>query len=79
MGDSFGYFSEQIILHVLLAHEVYVFAGAVVIDMVEAMRVCEPSFGHSEAFGFVIHVLHKLLIVVIYAIRVLGKIDTSNF
>ena len=78
MGGCFGNFSEGFLLHGFRAHGVDIFAGAIVVDMIESVRVGEASFGHAEHFGAIVHVVHELLGVEFNAFVVLGEIDASN-
>jgi hypothetical protein len=65
--------------HGFFAHQIDIFAAAVVVDMVEAVRVGEPCFVHSESFGFVVHKIDELKVVEADALVVFGEIDASNF
>ena len=78
MRGSFGYFSEGFLLHGFRAHGVDIFAGAIVIDMIEPVRVCEAGFVHAEHFGAIVHVVDELLGVEFDAFVVLSEIDASN-
>ena len=47
VGRGFNYFSEDAVLHGFPAHDVDVLTAAVVIDVVEAVRIGKPGFVHS--------------------------------
>ena len=79
MGDGSHNFSKKLALHGFSAHEVDVFAAAVVVDVVESVRVGEACFVHFEQFGFVVHVADEFEVVEAYTFVILGKINTSNF
>lgn len=72
-------FSEKLALHSLPAHEIYIFATTIVVDVIEAMRVSKASFVHFKYFSFVVHVVDKFKVIETYTLVILGKVNTSNF
>ena len=71
MCDCFDYFSDDSMGHGFLAHEVDIFAAAIVIDVVKPVRVGESCFVHSKSFCFDVHVVHKFDVIKAYALVVL--------
>ena len=78
MGGSLDDLSEDLAAHGLVAHGVDVLAAAVVVEVVEAMRIGEASPEHSECLSPRIHVVDELLCVKFDAFKVLSKVDASN-
>ena len=79
MADCFDYFSESGVVHGFLAHDGDVFAGAVVVDVVEAVRVGEAGLEHAEVFGLIVHVADELDVVETDTFVVFSKVNTSYF
>jgi len=79
MGGCLYNFSKEWKSHRFLTHKINIFTAAIVIDVVQAMRIGEARFVHPQIFSFVVHVVHKLDIVKSHTFVVLGKVDTSNF
>ena len=72
VSDSSDYFAEERLgCHGFPAHQVDIFAGAVVVDVVQSVRVGEPCLVHAEGLGFVVHEGDELKVVEADALEVL--------
>lgn len=69
---------EDLVPHGISAHEIDVLAAAIVIDMVESMRVGESGLEHVEGSALVVHEVDELLCVEFNTLVVLSEVDTSN-
>lgn len=78
MADSPDNFPEDLVLHCFSAHQINILTAAIIVDMIEAMWVCESAFEHIKGPTFVVHEVNELLCVEFNAFVVLSEVDTSN-
>ena len=79
MGDSFDDFTDGPVVHGFLAHEIYIFTAAIVVEVVKSVGVGKAGFVHPESFGFGVHVVHELGVVEANAFQILCQIYASYF
>jgi len=71
--------SKDSICHSFPTHQVDIFTTAIIIDVVEAMRIGKSGFVHSEHFSFVVHIGDELEVIETDALVIFGQVDTSYF
>jgi len=69
---------EDFALHGLPTHEIDILAAAVVVDVVEAVRVGEPSLEHVEAPALAVHEVNEFLCIEFNALVIFSEVNTSN-